>query len=267
MKSPMIPFLIVFCALLLPLKAQRGPDSASTPFLKWDPAKPPQLIQSPGSYDLVLIGDSITRRWARFNVLQKAFAPWRVLDLGHDGEHTENILFRLRNGELAGVDAKVVMIMIGTNNIGHTKDEPAWIASGVAKIIETVHAFMPKARILLVGIFPRGEFAVNPKNGEPSPFRKRIAETNKLLAGLADGKTVAFIDIGDRFLDPNGNLPKATFPDALHPTSAGYDIWYQAVRPKLDELRNQSSPAASPDLKAVAPVPSATPGDSPVPAK
>jgi len=263
MKSPILPSLIIFCTLLLPLHAQRGPDSASTPFLKCDPSKPSHLIRSPGSYDLVLIGDSITRRWARGGAVQKAFAPWRVLDLGHDGEHTENILFRLQNGELTGVDAKVVMIMIGTNNIGHTKDEPAWIASGVAKIIETVHAFMPKARILLVGIFPRGELAVNPKNGEPSPGRKRIAATNKLLAGLADGKTVAFIDIGDRFLDPNGNLPKSTFPDALHPTSAGYDIWYQAVRPKLDELRSQSNAAP----QAAVPVSTATPQVSPAPVK
>lgn len=257
MKPAILSLILLSCACPLTLKAQRGPDSASTPSLKCDPSKPPNLIRSPGSYDLVLIGDSITRRWARGGAVHKAFAPWRVLDLGHDGEHTENILFRLQNGELTGVDAKVVMIMIGTNNIGHTKDEPAWIASGVAKIIETVHAFMPKARILLVGIFPRGELAVNPKNGEPSPGRKRIADTNKLLAGLADGKTVAFIDIGDRFLDPNGNLPKATFPDSLHPTSAGYDIWYQAVRPKLDELRNQTT----------SPLPNATSVASPIPAK
>jgi len=226
---------------VLPAFAGRTPESASTPFLKSSPDKPPKLIQSPGNYDLLLIGDSITRRWMRGHAVNKQFAPWKVLDLGHEGEHTENILFRLQNGELEGVKAKVVMILIGTNNIGHTNDEPAWIANGVKKIIETVQEKIPGSKVLIMGIFPRGEFAVDPKTGKPSPTRTRITETNKLLAGLADGKTIAFVDVGDKFVDKDGVLNKAIFPDVLHPTTEGYKIWYDGAKPKLTELMDSTS--------------------------
>lgn len=230
---------IVLAASIVPAtSAPRGPDSASTPFLKSSNEKPAKLTRSPGNYDLLLIGDSITRRWNRGNAVTKQFAPWKVLALGHEGEHTENILYRLQNGELEGVKARVVMILIGTNNIGHTNDEPAWIAAGVKQIVATVRTKIPGARVLIMGIFPRGFQAVNPKTGKPDATRQRIFGTNQLLAGLADGKDIAFLDIGNKFLDDQGMLSKELFPDALHPSAAGYGIWLENARPKLAELLN-----------------------------
>ena len=233
--------ILLLCALMLavthlPVSAQRGPESASTPFLKSSPDRPARLTRAPGDYDLLLIGDSITRRWNRGNAVKKQFAPWKVLALGHEGERTENILFRLQNGELEGVRAKVVMILIGTNNIGHTRDQPEWIAAGVKEIVATVRAKIPGARVLVMGIFPRGFDPVNAKTGKPSPARTRIAETNRLLAGMADGNHIAFLDIGGNFLDPQGVLIKEFFPDALHPSPKGYQIWHQHALPKLTEL-------------------------------
>lgn len=232
---------LLICGLLAtPLAtlsaAPRTAASASTPFLKSSPERPAKLTRLPGNYDLLLIGDSITRRWNRGHAVNKRFAPWKVLALGHEGEHTENILYRLQNGELDGVKAKVVMLLIGTNNIGHTRDQPEWIASGVEKIVTTVRTKIPGARVLVMGIFPRGALPTHPKTGKPSPTRQRIADTNALLAKLADGKNVFFLDISDKFLDADGVLPKPIFPDALHPSGEGYQIWYRNAQPKLSEL-------------------------------
>jgi lysophospholipase L1-like esterase len=103
----------------------------------------------------------------------------------------------------------------------------------VKKIVETVQTKIPGAKVLVMGIFPRGFHAINQKTGQPDATRMRIAETNKLLAGLANGKDIAFLDIGGRFLDAQGGLDKANFPDALHPSGDGYKIWHESVIPVL----------------------------------
>jgi len=240
MKFPKLLLCAALFASILPevVHAQRTAESASTPFLKSSPEKPAKMILAPGNYDLLIIGDSITRRWNRGHSVNKQFAPWKVFALGHEGEHTENILYRLQNGELEGVTAKVVMILIGTNNIGHTKDQPESIANGIKKIVETVQTKIPGAKVLIMGIFPRGSLAINPKTGQPDATRKRISDTNTLLQAMADGKSVAFLDIGNKFVDDQGVLDKTIFPDVLHPTGEGYKIWYECAKPKLDELMN-----------------------------
>ena len=184
-----------------------------------------------GEFQFVLLGDSITDNWPKGGKESYArFAPLKPLDLGVSGETTEEVLWRIMNGELDGYQAKVVMIMIGTNNLGHYGDEkPEWVAAGIKKIIETVRARQPKAKILLLAIFPRGATTQD-------VLRQKVDATNKLLPSLADGKQVFFLDIGLKFTDPQGNLPKTLMPDLLHPNADGYKVWINAVKPKLEEL-------------------------------
>jgi len=44
------------------------------------------------------------------------------------------------------------------------------------------------------------------------------------------------MDIGQQFLDADGQIPKDIMADGLHPTDKGYDIWYDAMRPTLEKL-------------------------------
>src|SRR5581483_5905827 len=107
---------------------------------------------------------------------------------------------RLENGEVEGINPKVAVVMIGTNNLGsNTNDE---IAAGVTKVVTTLHEKLPHTKVLLLGIFPRGAKADDPN-------RARIKAINEQLAKLDDGgKTVKYLDIGPKFLDAEGNLPK-----------------------------------------------------------
>ena len=119
--------------------------------------------------------------------------------------------------------------MIGTNNIGHFGDEkPEWAAAGVKKIVDTVRAKLPKAKILLLGVFPRG--------GKNSDARQKVEAINAIIAKLGDGQTVQYLDISKKFLDANGEIPKDIMPDGLHPNEKGYDIWYNAMWPTLEKL-------------------------------
>ena len=76
-----------------------------------------------GVCDLLFLGDSITDHWPRWSKESWAqFAKYKPLNFGIGGQHTEHILWRIRNGELEGIHPKVVVLLLGTNNIGHTPD-------------------------------------------------------------------------------------------------------------------------------------------------
>lgn len=190
-----------------------------------------QIQAMHGDVGLLLIGDSITDGWpGKGKETYAEFAPWKPLNLGVSGEHTEHVLWRLTNGELDGYKAKAVMIMIGTNNLGHDgAEKPEWTAAGIKKIVEVVREKQPQAKILLLAIFPR---SAKPTDS----IRVRVAETNKLLPALADNKNVFYMDIGSGFLDEAGNLKMDLMPDALHPNAEGYKVWLAAVKAKLEEL-------------------------------
>ncbi len=183
-----------------------------------------------GTAELVFLGDSITAGWGGNgkDVWAKAFGPYKPLNLGIGGDRTQHVLWRIENGELDGFKAKAAVVMIGTNNSG--TDPADGIAKGVTRIIETIRVKQPQAKILLLAVFPRGEKA------SPNPAREKLKQVNETIAKLDDGKQVFFLDIGARFMQPDGSLTKEIMPDFLHLSPAGYQIWADAIGPKLAEL-------------------------------
>jgi lysophospholipase L1-like esterase len=120
--------------------------------------------------------------------------------------------------------------MIGTNNVGNFPTEKTeWAAAGVKKIVDTVHEKMPGTKVLLLGVFPRGE-------KPDDPLRLKVAELNKILSTYGDGSNTRYLDISNAFLQPDGTLSKDVMRDYLHPTAHGYEIWYNAMQPTLDEM-------------------------------
>jgi lysophospholipase L1-like esterase len=184
-----------------------------------------------GDIDLLLHGDSITDWWvqgeANTAVFNKYFGGIKTANFAVAGDTTQGVLWGLRNGEGQGFQPKAVMLMIGTNNSGaYTAPE---IAEGVGAVVLETRRNFPNARILLLAIFPRGL--------PGDPVRDKLAEVNRLISRLDDGRQVFYLDIGQKFLDERGFfLPDAFRPDNLHPQAKGYEIWGEAVRDKLAEL-------------------------------
>src|SRR6185436_11471124 len=118
----------------------------------------------------------------------------------------------------------LIVLMLGTNNINRNPN--AEIAQGDRAIIEEFKKHQPQAKVLLLGIFPR---AADPT----SPYRAAIKEINSDLAKLADNKQVFYMDIGDKFLTPDGTLTTEIMGDGLHPTAKGYQIWADARLPSV----------------------------------
>ncbi len=181
--------------------------------------------------DIYFLGDSITEFWPydAKEVWHAEFGSMQVLNCGVAGDKTQNILYRVSQGEFEHLSPKVIVLLAGINNLSESPAlKPAELAQGHRRILETLRAKSPQSRILLLSIFP---------SGEPSdPIRERIRATNQLLAGLADGKSIFYLDIYDRFLDAHGVLPGDVSPDGTHLYAKGYRIWADAMRPKLMEL-------------------------------
>lgn len=191
-----------------------------------------------GGVDVLFLGDSITDAWGgeghRDNapgskLFAKEFVPLKTANFGIGGDRTQHVLWRLQNGELDGIQPKVVMLMIGTNNSNRTDNTAEEIADGVTAIVKEIHKRSPKTRVLLLAVFPRG-----PK---PNAQREKIAKVNEIISKLDDGgKTVKYLDIGPKFLEKDGSLSKEIMPDYLHLSPKGYQIWTDNVKGPINEL-------------------------------
>jgi lysophospholipase L1-like esterase len=177
-----------------------------------------------GNVDLLFLGDSITQGWGGAKATwDRFYGPRKAANFGIGGDRTEHVLWRIQNGELKGIEPKVIVLMIGTNNSGsNTPDE---IAQGVTAIVGELRQRLPKAKVLLLGVFPRGE--------KPSMIRERLKSVNDKIARLDDGSNVHYLDIGKAFLNEDGTISNKIMPDYLHLSGRGYRLWAEAMEPTL----------------------------------
>ena len=184
-----------------------------------------------GGWEVAFIGDSITHGWEGHgkDTWAEYYGDRKAINLGYGGDRTEHVIWRLDNGELDGYQPKVAVIMIGTNNTGHRNDPPEAIAAGVQKILSRLHEITPETKVLLLAIFPRAAEASD------AP-RVNNENANRMLAKLADGEKVVFLDINETFLTDDGVLTKEVMPDLLHPQAAGYKLWAEAMEPTLAQM-------------------------------
>ncbi len=186
-----------------------------------------------GPIDLLFLGDSITEIWGSNGkeVWAKYYGKLNAANFGISGDQTQHVLWRIQNGELDGISPKVVVLMIGTNNL--TRYPAAAIVRADKLIVERIHEKLPNTKVLLLGIFPRG---ADPKAHGTAFYRAKIKVVNAGLATLDDGDKTRYLDIGDKFLDADGSLPRAVMPDFLHPSAAGYQIWADSMAPLLNSM-------------------------------
>ena len=187
-----------------------------------------------GDAQLLLIGDSITHGWEGSGkaVWQKYYGKRHAVNLGIGGDQTQHVLWRLDHGNLDGIHPKLAVLMIGTNNCA--SNTPEEIADGVRAIVEKLRAKVPECKVLVLAIFPRGPIAND-------RLRKVNEAANERIAKFADGRNVFYLDIGPKFLGPDGTLSPEIMPDLLHPNSKGYEIWASSIEPTVARLLGETS--------------------------
>ena len=210
----------------------RGPDTVvPRPLQGGWLARHNQFVERAGrgDIDLLFIGDSITEGW-HGEVWSRYYAARHAEPFGIGGDKLQQILWRVRNGELDGIRPKVVVLMIGTNNL--TVNSVEEIDLGVAAIVEEVRRRLPESRILLLAIFPRGR--------EPDALRRKVHEVNASIARLGDGAHVRFLDIGKTFVNDDATISVEVMPDYLHLSREGYRRWAEAMEPTLRSMLGES---------------------------
>lgn len=199
---------------------------------------------SRGGVDLLFVGDSLIQGWQGLGrtdlegdgleIWTREYLPRRAANFGMSGDRARHLLWRLRHGELSGLDPRVVVVLVGTNDLDRP---PAEVASGVGSVLDELRARLPRSRVLLLALLPRGQ--VWKARTLFQPADDRVAAVNTLLEPLARHRGVAYLDLGPALIEPDGSLSRAVFPDFLHLSREGYFRWHQAMDPTLTLLLGQ----------------------------
>ena len=187
-----------------------------------------------GGIDIYFEGDSITRRWgtsdAQYQELlanwNRNFFGWNAANFGWGADGIQNILWRLQNGELDGVNPRIIVLLAGTNNLGGSPPEE--VTRGIQAVLGVIEQKAPHATIILMGITPR--------NDQGAGIVATIDQVNRNLSEFADGKRIRYLNINGKLADKEGRLLEEMTVDGLHLSVRGYQVWADALQPIFTEL-------------------------------
>ena len=251
----LVPFLALVPGLLVPPQELRQAAPAAAPALHSALAPADRLGETwwkerfdaantriaQGDVGLIFLGDSITQGWedAGKDIWAEFFGKRKALNLGFSGDRTQHVLWRLERHGLEALakpvagqaSPKLVVLMIGTNNSDGADNTAQEIADGIIAVVRSLRARLPETKVLMLAIFPRG--------AKPDEQRGKNAQASALVAKIADGKLVHYLDIGPKFLAEDGTLTTDIMPDLLHLSPTGYGIWAESIEPVVAELMRE----------------------------
>jgi len=177
--------------------------------------------------DVLWVGDSLVQNLVNSSIWARSFCQMHSLNFGVGGDRTENVLWRLQNGELEGLSPKVVVVMVGTNNHG---DSAADIAEGVKTICSLIRDKQPQAYLVVLGLLPRGQ--------NPNALRERNAAVTAMISDHLKGNSRAqVIDFeGAGLVQADGSISHHDMYDYLHLTQKGYEKAFEQVNELLLQL-------------------------------
>ena len=177
---------------------------------------------------VVFLGDSLTRRWEDNPELwNRFFGDFSPANFGIGGDGIDQVLWRLDQGELSGLDPRIVVLLIGTNNLSRNTDSE--IVAGIRTVLDRLGHIVPDAEVLLLGLLPRD---VDERNRNCS---SRILGINRELSALERNGAVVFADLGEPFRDETGALRLDLMPDGLHLNEDGYEVFGPLLRATILE--------------------------------
>jgi len=108
-----------------------------------------------GRVGVLFLGDSITDLWRDVpTIWHESFDEFSPCNAGVISDQIQHVRWRIENGNLDGIKPRVIVLLIGANNILLGNDSPETTANGVKDLIHQIQAKQPQARILLLGLFP-----------------------------------------------------------------------------------------------------------------
>jgi len=193
-------------------------------------------VRAAESAHVVFLGASLVQGWERegASVWKERIAPLGALQIGVSGDRTEHVLWRLAEAPLTRLAPKVIVLNIGSNNLGHGTSDAEQTVLGIRRVVAVLREQCPASTVLLLDVFPRGE--------RMNALRGDVAQVNQCLTRLDDGVHVRFLRVGDRFVEDDGSIRKVTMPDFLHLSEAGYRTWGDAIVPEIERVLAAAKP-------------------------
>lgn len=162
--------------------------------------------------EVVFIGDSLVQLLHQFEIWRQLFSPLHALNFGIGGDTTQNVLWRLQNGELENIKPKIVVLWVGTNNHSNTAQQ---VAGGIEAIVSLINERQPQAKVVVLSLLPRGM--------KPNPLREKNAQVNKILqSSLLTLSNAQFLNVDPGFVHTDGTISHHDMYDYLHLTRVGY---------------------------------------------
>lgn len=184
--------------------------------------------------DILLIGNSITQgfRGSRSLVthnpgqasMNSTFpgASWE--SAGISGDRTENVLFRIQNGNYGKMKPKNVFLTIGVNNLYAGTNTAEETAAGIVACTDALIKEMPDSKITVFCTLPTGLNA-------NSPTRLAVIEIGKFLSKELKSRPVKYVNLYDIFTESNGKLKDGCYSgDGIHLTTKGYEVWCNEIK-------------------------------------
>uniref|UniRef100_A0A2K6D394 Platelet-activating factor acetylhydrolase IB subunit alpha1 n=1 Tax=Macaca nemestrina TaxID=9545 RepID=A0A2K6D394_MACNE len=189
--------------------------------------------------EVVFIGDSLVQLMHQCEIWRELFSPLHALNFGIGGDGTQHVLWRLENGELEHIRPKIVVVWVGTNNHGHTAEQ---VTGGIKAIVQLVNERQPQARVVVLGLLPRGQ--------HPNPLREKNRRVNELVrAALAGHPRAHFLDADPGFVHSDGTISHHDMYDYLHLSRLGYTPVCRALHSLLLRLLAQDQGQGAPLLE------------------
>jgi lysophospholipase L1-like esterase len=231
-----------------PSSSTKAPEQIQDGYWKSEFDRVNNEVSKADGSQVVFFGDSITLGWSVGKaegkaVWEKQFAKYKPINMGNSGDITPVMLYRATNGNLdfaEGQAPRVAVLLCGTNNYvvkqsagGKEKWDlgidtpPGEVADGVRAVAQAFRQKLPTTRVIVLGILPVKD---------PTKWAK-CRETNRILASYQYPKDeVVFLDLAERFLNPDGSLKPELFTDGTHLTPAGYEVMADALVPHIERL-------------------------------
>jgi lysophospholipase L1-like esterase len=182
-----------------------------------------------GDVGIAFIGNSLTQRWesSGLPIWNKYYAPRNAVNMGFDGDGTQNVLWRLDHGEIDGISPKLAVVLIGSNHVNGYSIEQ--ISDGIKAVCCRIKTKLPETKILLLAILPRGDAS--------AAAAYRLNKASEEASRIADNRKIFYLNISERFLDIDGNVSKQMMTiDGVHLTLTGYQTLAEALEPTISKL-------------------------------
>eukprot|EP00057_Strongylocentrotus_purpuratus_P031759 XP_785569.2 PREDICTED: platelet-activating factor acetylhydrolase IB subunit gamma [Strongylocentrotus purpuratus] len=179
-----------------------------------------------GEPEVLFVGDSLIQHLEQSEVWKNMFIGYHCLNFGLGGDQTQHVLWRLQNGELENIQPKVVVLLVGTNNHGHTAEE---VTNGIETIVKLIVEKQPQARVIVMAIPPRGHMH--------NKLRDKNSAINVALASSLPGLGKAeLVDSTSGLVQSDGLIYPTDMFDYLHFTNEGYKKLCEPLQVRLDEI-------------------------------